>query len=75
MAEVELTVRRSDPETGELIDAGYYSVENVPEGVARGLNEGHFNEVFPFLFAQYPDDFPSEEPGVDAEITGFEVYI
>jgi hypothetical protein len=73
MVDVELFVRTSDPETGDCIDCNYYTVEGVPETVAREVDDGQFDGIFPLLFEQFPEDFPADEPGVDAEITEYEV--
>lgn len=68
MTTLEVEVRITDTETGEHIDTDTYSVE-VPDTVQPD-SDGNYDcrDIFPHLFAQYPEDFPDEEPGVDAEI-------
>jgi len=69
---LDVEVRITDPETGEHIDTDTYSVE-VPDTVKPDA-DGYYPEqdIFPHLFAQYPEVFPDEEPGVDAEILSAE---
>ena len=68
--DIPLIVRVSDPKTG---DTTYdeYVVHNVQESIAEELDAGNYDGIFRLLFAEYPEDFPEEEPGVDAEITGY----
>lgn len=70
---VELTVRICDGETGEFLECNDYTLENVSEDIAKEVDAGDFDRIFPLLFEAYPWDFPDEEPGVDAEIDGWEV--
>ena len=68
MTTLEVEVRITDPETGEHIDTDTYSVD-VPDTVKPDSDGNYdYQDIFPHLFDQYPDDFPEEEPGVDAEI-------
>ena len=72
--EIELTVRLYDGETGEFMECNDYTLHDVPESVARTLdNGGKMDDIFPLLFDEYSYDFPEEEPGVDAEIISWEV--
>ena len=71
-ADIPLLVRVSNPETGDTTYDDYV-VHNVPESIAEELDTGNYDRIFQLLFAEYPEDFPEEEPGVDAEITGFTI--
>lgn len=70
---VELTVRICDGETGEFLECNDYTLEDVSEEIAKEVDAGDFDRIFPLLFEEYPEDFPEEEPGVDAEIDSWEV--
>lgn len=71
--EVELTVRTYDPETGEFLDCSDYTVHDIPESIARKVEQGNFDDIFPYLFEEYSYDFPDEEPGVNAEIDNWNI--
>jgi len=60
---VEAEVRISDAETKEFLYCETFTFD-VPEGT--DLED--YDTLFKYLFASYPEEFPEEHPGVDAEI-------
>ena len=72
--ELEVTVRTTDPETGEFLDCNEYTLTVTPDEMMKVLDKG-VGELFPLLFSQYPEDFPEEEPGVDAEIIDWVIVL
>lgn len=65
-------VQTTNPETLEEICKDTFVVHDVPESVAKDLEEaGYYGDIFQLLFDEYPEDFPEEAPGVDAEILDF----
>ena len=58
-----IEVRISDGLTGEFIEC-----ETFPVSIPKEISNDDHSKIFSLLFAEYPDSFPSEEPGVDAEI-------
>lgn len=64
MKTVRVTVRISDGETKQYL--------NTEEYVITVKDPDNYEELFDVLFKEYPEDFPSEDPGVDAEIVEVE---
>lgn len=58
-----VTVRASDPDTGEWLFTEDYEVS-----VGSTVSSDDYGILLQEVFAEYPEDFPSEEPGVDAEV-------
>ena len=56
-------VRASDPDTGEWLFTEDYEVS-----VDRPVSPDDYSILLQEVFAEYPEDFPCEEPGVDAEV-------
>lgn len=59
-------VRICDGETGEFLE---YETYDVSVRADYDIRKDGLDEVFKSLFKSYPDDFPEEEPGVNATIT------
>jgi hypothetical protein len=58
-----VTVRASDPDTGDWLFTEDYEVSVDPT-----VSPDDYCILLQEVFAEYPEDFPCEEPGVDAEV-------
>lgn len=65
MRGVRVMVRIYDQD-GEYLESNEYRVE-IPASTDEYLPE-FYDRICEALFTEYPEDFPEEEPGVNAEI-------
>lgn len=63
MKTYRVTVRACDPDNGDWLFTEDYEVS-----VGSNVSPDDYGILLQEVFAEYPDDFPSEEPGVDAEV-------
>lgn len=61
--DLSIEVRITDGLTGEFIEC-----EIFPLSIPKEISNDDHSKIFPLLFAEYPDSFPCQDPGVDAEI-------
>lgn len=68
---VEAEVRISDAIDNEFLECKTFTF-TAPED-KDGNDWNGYNDLFHYLFTAYPEDFPEEEPGVNAEIVNVTV--